>query len=951
ECTVTDNDGDAASDGGNIDVNEDLYPVAHASADPESGYAPLEVQFTCDGAGGNGELSYAWTFGDGSSSSSQNPVHTYSAVGQYPAECTVTDEDGDTASASVMIDVDQEIVDLVPTVEASGTPTTGYVPSLVQFTCNGSGGDAPLSYRWTFGDGSSSDEQNPTHAYFNAGHYDAVCTATDVDGDSAQDTVALDFEDEPVPDVHDVALYYPSVPSEGTEGETLIFKTQVKNQGTVPESSMVRFFVDGIEQDACSQGFAGLVPDETTPSYSCEWVAVTGDHAIKILVDPVTGETDLEDNDYQQTVFVEALPPVDLFPSVSADATPKSGYAPLDVQFTCNGSGGDAPLSYAWTFGDGSSSSSQNPVHTYSAVGQYHAVCTVTDNDGDAASDGGNIDVSEEPIDLFPTVTAHASPEEGYAPLMVNLICDGQGGDAPLSYAWNFGDGAASDEQNATHTYVAPGTYTATCSATDADGDAASDSVSVRVFEEPVPDTHDLAVIDTVFPADNHQAGSLMNWSTKVENQGDVTESSILRFYVDGAEQASCRQPITDLAPGAISPEYACSWLSGPYSYRQKRVFKVSVDQVSEETDLADNYAEHAVEMIPADRFPSVEAAADPDNGYAPLTVQFTCKGAGGDAPLSYQWTFGDGAESDEQNPAHIYALPGDYAATCTAHDEDGDAASDSVSVRVFEEPVPDTHDLALTQMVFPLSAEDGEQVTLRTKVEDQGNQDEDSTIRFYIDGIEQIACTHDFSVAAGHTTPVFTCDWEAELGYHVFEIIASPVYGETDLADNKAWSSLVVVPADTVPQVIVDANPSNGSAPLTVQLNCQAYDGNAPYAYSWDFGDSSATSVVQNPLHTYTAAGDYIATCTAADADGDVAAGAVQIVVNEEIIDRYPTAEAMLIQSRAMLLWMWISPAGGPAETLPCPIPGISAMVLSAPCRIPRILMLRSVSIMRCVP
>ena len=70
-------------------------------------------------------------------------------------------------------------------------------------------------------------------------------------------------------------------------------------------------------------------------------------------------------------------------PSVFASAYPSSGYAPLGVHFSCQGSGGDGTLTYLWDFGDGFSSSSQNPYHVYSSVGNFDASCRVRDSDGD----------------------------------------------------------------------------------------------------------------------------------------------------------------------------------------------------------------------------------------------------------------------------------------------------------------------------------------------------------------------------------------------------------------------------------------------------------------------------------------------------------------------------------------------------------------------------------------
>jgi len=84
-------------------------PVAVASANPQSGGAPLAVQFNSDSSyDPDGTIAaYAWDFGDGSVSNEANPSHTYTDAGPYNAVLTVTDNQGTTGSATVTIDVSQ----------------------------------------------------------------------------------------------------------------------------------------------------------------------------------------------------------------------------------------------------------------------------------------------------------------------------------------------------------------------------------------------------------------------------------------------------------------------------------------------------------------------------------------------------------------------------------------------------------------------------------------------------------------------------------------------------------------------------------------------------------------------------------------------------------------------------------------------------------------------------
>ena len=93
----------------------------------------------------------------------------------------------------------------------------------------------------------------------------------------------------------------------------------------------------------------------------------------------VTGLGGSDDEVKTNYVTVNAAPsaPVAAF----TNATPRSGTVPLSVTFT-DQSTGTLPLTYAWNFGDGNTSTSENPSHTYTAVGSYSVNLTVTNSVG-----------------------------------------------------------------------------------------------------------------------------------------------------------------------------------------------------------------------------------------------------------------------------------------------------------------------------------------------------------------------------------------------------------------------------------------------------------------------------------------------------------------------------------------------------------------------------------------
>jgi PKD repeat protein len=77
-------------------------------------------------------------------------------------------------------------------------------------------------------------------------------------------------------------------------------------------------------------------------------------------------------------------------------------------------------------------------------------------------------------------------------------------------------------------------------------------------------------------------------------------------------------------------------------------------------------------------------ADGTPEEGKAPLTVEFKADTEGGTPPLKYEWKFGDGTpDSNEANPKHTYDKPGKYRADLAVSDSAGDSDSDYIEIEV----------------------------------------------------------------------------------------------------------------------------------------------------------------------------------------------------------------------------------------------------------------------------
>ncbi len=307
-----------------------------------------------------------------------------------------------------------------PVASFSGTPTSGCAPLLVSFTDLSTG--SVTSWSWTFGDGDTSTSQNPSHAYAAGGTYDVALNVT---GPGGSDTATvLGYVDVTAPVVAD----FSGTPLTGTAPLSVDF-TDLSS--AAPTSWSWDF------GDAATDSVQN--PSHTYTSAGTYTVALTADNGCG--PDALT-----------KTAYVTVNPP----PAPVADfsGTPTSGCTPLLVDFT-DASSGDI-TNWDWDFGDGGTSTAQNPSHAFTSAADHDVSLTVTGPGGsDVKSQAGYVTATDAVAADF-----SATPLLGDEPLAVDFTDLSTG--APAAWVWDFGDGGVDSVPNPSHTYTTGGTYSVT---------------------------------------------------------------------------------------------------------------------------------------------------------------------------------------------------------------------------------------------------------------------------------------------------------------------------------------------------------------------------------------------------------------------------------------------------------------------------------------------------------
>jgi microbial collagenase len=217
-------------------------------------------------------------------------------------------------------------------------------------------------------------------------------------------------------------------------------------------------------------------------------------------------------------------PPGNVLPVASFNNTVSN----LSVNFSDTSSDSDGSIaSRSWSFGDGTTSTSANPVKTYSTAGTYNVVLTVTDNSGGTASTNKSITVTSIPANVSP-VASFTSGVTALTAYFTDTSTDSDGTIA--SRLWTFGDGTSSSLVNPAKTYAVAGTYNVTLKVTDNSGGTTSISKSITVTSVPA----------NALPVASFTSGvtALTAYFTDTSTDSDGTIASRLWTFGDGTSSS-----------------------------------------------------------------------------------------------------------------------------------------------------------------------------------------------------------------------------------------------------------------------------------------------------------------------------------------------------------------------------------------------------------------------------
>ncbi len=647
---------------------------------PENGCEDLLVSFTDTSVDPADSL--VWNFGDGTTSTVNNPTHTYPNPGCYWVKLIRY------VNGCVSQSTNQNCIDVfaLPDVDYSNNKPLGCsLPHTVKFSSISS--DA-VSWEWDFGDGNTSSVKNPTHIYNSFGFFNVSLTVTNANGCVSSIST----------DQIGIQALQASIPSGQTQGCTpLNVQLNDNSNSIVPIVDWQWEVYDSYSTPPSSY----FTFTDQNPSFN---LIDTGLYTVSLIV---TNEIGCVDTSVFDRVIAVGIPPV-----VAFDADPRENCVETEISFIDQGS--SYANSFLWSFGDGAFSEFRNPVHEYDGIGLFDVTLTAWHH--------GCINflTQTEFIQINPPKARFDIVRDCETPYLIELQDDSEGAD---SIHWDFGvPGIDTDESidwNPSYTYATTGTYTVTQEVFNFTYDCSDDQSYTITITDPLAD-FTLSTLSgceplTVSITDNSLFADQYSWTAPganisntqaaqptlvYNNTGAFTDIQLIITDINGCKDTLLRTDtiyVNGINPDfSYSPDGGCrpltvdvvensttvygninawSWDFGglgtsnaqnpTYAFGEIGIFPITLS-VSNDWGCNEVFTvNNAVEVTFP--YPDFEAA---NYSCTDRAVTFTNRSAG--TLMSYLWDFGDGNTSTETSPSHLYTNEGTYTVCLTVTDKYG---------------------------------------------------------------------------------------------------------------------------------------------------------------------------------------------------------------------------------------------------------------------------------------
>ena len=638
-------------------------PSAAFTADTLSGCSPIVVHFTDQSTGNPSQ--WKWDLGNGVISVLQNPSTTYFNAGTYNVKLVVRNGGGsDSIVKSQLITVYPN-----PVVNFAASDTSGCFPFAVQFTdLSTTESGSIINHSWDFGDGDTSISGNPLHMYTTAGNFSVTVKVTNNYGCTRTfsktkyikviEGVAAGFANtSPAKCTSPVTVNFTNTSTgpgslsytwnfgDGTStdmsnpahtysdpGSYTVSLTTVSSLGCLDTITKVNLITVGsitsqfnIPDSVCQDQELSIINTTNPSPAGSSWDFGDGTTSSEInpvkkyrspgmfvikLVNQFSGCTD----SINKSVFVKTAPTADF----AADNT-RSCKTPFTVQFKNQTAGNNT---YIWDFGDGATSTDINPAHTYVDTGSYSVKLIVFNENGCE-----DTLVRQEYIQIRrPAITLNNLPQKGCIPLTISPGSTVVADEPVVNYLWDFGDGTTANVAHPTHTYTAAGTYTVSLVIATASG-----------------------CTDTVVMPEAVRVGNKPHASFTV-NPTDVCAFQAIQFTDNSTGNPD--QWLWQFGDGGSSI------LQNPsYLYQDTGYFSVTL--ITWSNTCPDTIKLNNIVHIK----PPIAKFTMERNCKDKYLVDFVNLSVGA---TNWSWDFGDGMNSNEQNPSHVYAATGIYQAVLT---------------------------------------------------------------------------------------------------------------------------------------------------------------------------------------------------------------------------------------------------------------------------------------------